>query len=75
MSVVETPNPSNIISRAMNILLKPKTEWDVIDGEAATEQGLFLGYAAILAAIPAIAQIVNALLFPIRVLGLCIRDN
>lgn len=41
-----------IVQRAQNILLKPATEWDVIAAEPATTQGLFVGYACILALIP-----------------------
>ena len=39
----------SLIDRAKNILLTPKTEWPVIAAEPATAQGLFTGYAAILA--------------------------
>lgn len=56
MSVVEGgPTTTNLMQRVQNILLKPKEEWLVIDGEAATPQGLMTGYACILAAIPAVA--------------------
>jgi hypothetical protein len=41
-----------LVQRAMNVLTKPATEWDVIAGETATTQGLFVGYACILALIP-----------------------
>jgi len=51
------------MARVQGILLRPKTEWDVIDTEAATTQGLFTGYACILAAIPPVAMILSHLLF------------
>lgn len=47
----------SVIDRAKNILLNPKTEWDVIAKEATSVGGLFSGYACILALIPAIAAI------------------
>ncbi|CAN5150032.1 hypothetical protein BH11PSE2_BH11PSE2_04720 [soil metagenome] len=54
MTIAEGPSRSNIISRIVNILASPKTEWDVIDAEPATVGGLFLGYIAPLSAIPAV---------------------
>jgi hypothetical protein len=62
MSVVESPKTAGLIARVQNILLKPAAEWDVIDGEPATIQGLYLGYACILALIPAIAGMLGTLL-------------
>jgi hypothetical protein len=43
----------NIVDRAKNMILKPKQEWQVIDGETHTVKDLYLHYAMILAAIPA----------------------
>jgi hypothetical protein len=63
MSVVEGgPNTAGLIARVQNILLKPKEEWAVIQGETATVQGLFTGYAVILAAIPAVAGAIGSFL-------------
>jgi hypothetical protein len=62
MSVVETPRSQGLIARVINILMHPKAEWEVIAPEHATTQGLILGYAAVLAAIPAIAQLVRGLM-------------
>jgi hypothetical protein len=62
MTVVEGPKSGNIVTRIQNILLKPADEWGVIDGEPATIQGLFTGYAAILALIPAVAILLGHLL-------------
>jgi len=45
----------NVVERARNILLQPGQEWPVIAGEATDTKTLFLSYAVILAAIPAIA--------------------
>lgn len=56
MSVIEGgPSTAGLVQRVQNILLRPKDEWVVIDGEAATPQSLLTGYAGILAAIPAVA--------------------
>jgi hypothetical protein len=74
MSVIETPRSQNIITRAINILLRPNAEWDVIAGEHATTQGLILGYAAILAAIPAIARVVSGLM-PHCFFAVCYTSN
>ena len=64
MSIIENgPARAGLIARVQGILMKPAAEWDVIDGEAATVPGLFTGYACILAAIPAIAVIVQHLVF------------
>ena len=63
MSVVEGgPNTAGLIARVQNILLKPQAEWLVIEKEAATVQGLFTGYAVILAAIPAVASAIGQFL-------------
>ena len=64
MSVVEGgPGSAGLIARVQNILLKPQEEWVKIDSEPATIQGLFTGYVLILAAIPAVAQLISGLLF------------
>jgi len=49
----------NLFERAKNILVTPKTEWEVIRGEQATVADLFTKYAMILAAIPAIATFIG----------------
>jgi hypothetical protein len=54
---------ANLVERVQNILLKPAAEWDVIDGEPASVQSLFVNYAAILAAIPAVSTLIGALIF------------
>jgi cellulose synthase/poly-beta-1,6-N-acetylglucosamine synthase-like glycosyltransferase len=74
MTAVGNPISPGFIARVQNILLKPKSEWQVIEREAATPQSLFLGYACILAAIPAIASLIGGL-FPICVLGVCVSHN
>jgi hypothetical protein len=62
MSVVGGSGTTGLVARVQNILLRPAAEWDVIDHEPATVGGLYTGYACILAAIPAIASALSALL-------------
>ena len=49
----------NLVARAQAILLKPKEEWVKIKEESTPIAQLFMSYAAILAAIPAIAQFIG----------------
>lgn len=44
-----------IIQRAIGILTKPNTEWEKIKGESTNIVDLFMKYAIIMAAIPAVA--------------------
>ena len=59
----------NLIERVKNILITPKTEWDVINGETATSQSLLMGYVLPLAVVAAIGPLLTGLLFA-GVLGL-----
>ena len=66
---------SSLVTRAMNILTKPATEWRVIDGEATTVGRLITGYALILAAIAPLAMLLGmfvlgfALSAPLELVG------
>ena len=51
----------NLVERAKNILLTPKTEWPVIAGETATLSSLLTSYVIPLATIPAIASLLSGL--------------
>ena len=53
----------NIIERVKNILITPKTEWDVINGEIATPQSLLIGYVFPLALIAVAGTLLSGLLF------------
>jgi Yip1 domain len=44
----------SLINRVKAILMQPKSEWQVIDGEPATVASIYIGYIVPLAAIPAI---------------------
>lgn len=50
---------AKIIERAKGICLSPKTEWPTIAAETADVKSLFMGYALILAAIPAICGMIG----------------
>lgn len=49
----------NLVERVKNILLSPVTEWETIKGETHTVSELFIQYAMILAAIPALAGLIG----------------
>jgi hypothetical protein len=50
-----------LIARVKGIVLRPSKEWEIIENEKATLQSLFRDYVAPLAAIPAIANFLGAL--------------
>lgn len=66
---------SSLIARVQNILLRPKTEWEVIKAEPASVQSLFTGYAMILAAIPAVAALIGGLVFGYGGFGITWRPS
>ncbi len=49
----------NLIQRATNISLNPKTEWPVIEAESTTNADLFKSYVIPLSAIPAVASFIG----------------
>ncbi|MEJ2495401.1 MAG: Yip1 family protein [Ignavibacteriaceae bacterium] len=53
----------NLVDRAKNIIVSPKTEWDVVAGEEPNIQQIIVGYVIPLALIPAIAVILGWGLF------------
>lgn len=57
----------NLIDRAKNILITPKTEWEVIKNENLSVAEMFTGYAMILAAIPAVAGFIGRSLIGVTV--------
>lgn len=60
----------SLMERAKNILLQPKTEWPVIEGEQATTGSLYTGYIIPLALIGPVASIVGWSVFGFQVPGL-----
>ncbi len=63
----------SLVDRVKGILLTPRKEWEVIEGETATVGSLYTGYIVPLAAIPAIAGFIGLSVFGISVLGTTIR--
>jgi hypothetical protein len=59
----------SLVARVKAILLTPRTEWPVIDGEPATVASLYTGYIIPLAAIPAVASFIGLSLIGGNVLG------
>lgn len=51
---------SKLIERVKGILLSPKTEWEKIAAETTDVKSLYVGYAMILAAIPAICGFIGS---------------
>src|ERR1044072_2344087 len=51
-----------LVERVKNILIQPKEEWAVIDGEPATIKGLYTGYVCILAAIGPVCMALGMIL-------------
>ncbi|RPH29684.1 hypothetical protein EHM92_09605, partial [bacterium] len=49
----------NIVERAKNILMTPKTEWPVICSETPAIGEIMLNYVLPLALIPAVAQVIG----------------
>jgi hypothetical protein len=63
----------NIVERVKKLILQPKQEWSVIDGETHTVQGLYTQYVMILAAIPAVCGFIGLSLIGIGVFGATYR--
>jgi hypothetical protein len=57
----------NLVNRIKNILLSPKQEWQVIDDEATSVGGLYIGYIVPLAAIGPVASSIGMAVFGISV--------
>ncbi len=64
-----------LTTRVKNILLQPKAEWDVIDGEVSDIGGLYKNYIMILAAIPPLATMIHGLAFGHSMFGITYRPS
>lgn len=53
----------NVVERAKNIILRPRTEWEVIKVESLSVSDMFNQYAKFMAAIPAVAGFLASGLF------------
>jgi hypothetical protein len=60
----------NLIERAKNILVTPKTEWEVINRETATPMSLLTSYVVPMALIGAIAGFIGYGFMGINILGI-----
>jgi hypothetical protein len=60
----------NLIQRAKNILMTPKTEWEVINTETATPMSLLTSYVIPMSLIGAVAAFIGYGLIGINVLGI-----
>lgn len=58
-----------LIERIKNICLSPKTEWPVIESEAADAKTLYTTYIMVLAAIPAVASLLSMSLLGMSEIG------
>lgn len=56
---VESMDLSSIFTRAMNIMFKPKTEWQAVEAETPNTSSILIGYVIPLALIPAIFTIIG----------------
>jgi hypothetical protein len=63
----------DLVSRAKNIVLSPKTEWEVIAAEESSVKSIYLEYLVVLAAIPAVAAFIGMSLIGISVFGMQVR--
>jgi hypothetical protein len=59
----------NFVTRAINVLAQPKLELHRAAAEPATTSSLILGYALLLAALPAVGNLLGTLLFAGSYLG------
>lgn len=70
MSITDPAHRASLGARIRGILLQPKAEWDRIDGEPATTQGLIMGYAAPLAAIGPVCSAIGMVVFGFGIPGI-----
>jgi hypothetical protein len=74
MSVVEPGAAgAGLVARVKSILLQPKATWEVIDTEPSTIGGLYRGYVAPLAAIPAVCGAIGSTLIGTGMFGVTVR--
>ena len=62
-----------IVDRVKNILLTPKTEWEVIAAEATPPKDLVTGYVLPLAAVAAVAGLISSAVIGTSILGATYR--
>ena len=67
--------PPSLADRVKAILLQPKEEWPRIDAEPATIGSIYTSYVVPLAAIPAVAGLIGALVFGYSFFGVTYRPS
>ena len=65
----------SLVDRVKAILLKPRDEWAVIDGETTPIPTIYTGYVMILAAIGPVCQLIGSLLFGYGAFGIVFRPS
>ncbi len=66
---------NSLIARVKGILLSPKTEWPVIDGETASIADIYKSYILPLAAIGPVATLIHSLVFGYGAFGISYRPS
>ncbi len=59
----------NLVERAKNIILSPKSEWEVIATEQTSVQELYVNYALVLVSAAALAEFIGRAIIGFSVLG------
>ena len=62
---LDAQGPTGLVARVKGIIMQPKSEWRVIDGESTTVSQLYTGYIIPLSAIPPIASVIGLSVFGI----------
>lgn len=62
---LDAQGPTGLVARVKGIIMQPKSEWRVIDGESTTVSQLYTGYIIPLSAIPPIASVIGLSIFGI----------
>lgn len=57
----------SLVARVKGIIMQPKSEWHVIDGEATSVGQIFMGYVVPLSAIPPIAAFIGMAVFGVGI--------
>jgi hypothetical protein len=64
---IDAPGRQALVTRAKAMILSPRTEWQVIDGESTTVGQLYRNYVMPLSAIPPIASFIGYSVFGISI--------
>jgi hypothetical protein len=71
----QTMDSTKIIERVKAMLTTPKTEWPIAAAEPATVSSLYLGYIALVAALPIVAEFIKSSLIGRSFLGITVRSS